>query len=307
MPIPTSRTNEIGHICINTDICNGCGLCVEVCKDFSIELHDNVAVKSENSIFGCIACGHCMAVCPESAITVSERELSEEDLISLSNLENSVKYDQLYSLLLKRRSIREFKEQNVENELIEKILSAAQTAPMGIPPSDVHVLVFNSREKLNNFSIDYCRYLKGMQWIVSGWFLTLMRPFWGKENDTLFRQFLRPLFKIYIDGMNRNQNHVTYDAPLGMYFYGSPYCDPADPLIAATYAMIAGESLGLGTCMLGAVHPMIQSGRKAGKFRKKWGIRHKSKEGVFVIFGYPSVKYARGIKRTFAAVDYFPD
>ena len=42
-----------------------------------------------------------------------------------------------------------------------------------------------------------------------------------------------------------------YDAPLALYFYASPYADPADPLIPATYAMLAGESLGLGTCMLG--------------------------------------------------------
>ncbi|MFZ4465107.1 MAG: nitroreductase, partial [Bacteroidales bacterium] len=47
-----------------------------------------------------------------------------------------------------------------------------------------------------------------------------------------------------------------------LYFYGSPYADPADPLIAATYAMIAGESLCLGTCMIGAVHPFIQNGSK---------------------------------------------
>ena len=58
---------------------------------------------------------------------------------------------------------------------------------------------------------------------------------------------------------------------------------------AATYAMMAGEALGLGTCMLGGVHPFIQSGKKAKEFRKKQGIRHASREGVFVIFGYPDV------------------
>ena len=58
-------------------------------------------------------------------------------------------------------------------------------------------------------------------------------------------------------------NVVNYDAPLAIYFYGSPYCDPADPIIAATYAMIAAEALGLGTCMLGAIHPLIQYGKSA--------------------------------------------
>jgi len=47
---------------------------------------------------------------------------------------------------------------------------------------------------------------------------------------------------------------------------------------------------------------MIQSGGKAKKFREKHGIKHKSREGLFVIFGYPAVKYNKGVKRTFASV-----
>jgi len=97
---------------------------------------------------------------------------------------------------------------------------------------------------------------------------------------------------------------ASYDAPLALYFYGSPYTDPADPLIAATYAMTAAESLGLGTCMLGGIHPFIQSGRAARKFREKHGIRFKSREGLFLIIGHPRVKYQHGITRTFANIDY---
>ena len=95
----------------------------------------------------------------------------------------------------------------------------------------------------------------------------------------------------------------TNDAPLAMYFYGSPYADPADPLIAATYAMLAGESLGLGTCMLGGVHPLIQYGKSAKKFREKYGIKYPSREGLIVIFGYSKVHYQKTIKRTFANVN----
>ena len=88
-----------------------------------------------------------------------------------------------------------------------------------------------------------------------------------------------------------------------MYFYGSPYTDPADPIVAATYAMLAGESLGLGNCMLGGIHPLIQNGKKAKKLREKYGIKYPSREGLFVIFGYPAVKYKKGIVRSFAEVN----
>ena len=102
--------------------------------------------------------------------------------------------------------------------------------------------------------------------------------------------------------MNKGVNLVNYDAPLAMYFYGTPYADPDDPIVAATYAMVAAEALGLGTCMLGGIHPMIQSGKKAKVFRDKHGIKYASREGLFVIFGHPDVKYHKGIRRTFASV-----
>jgi ferredoxin len=304
MAIPTSRTKEPGEIHLLPEKCTGCGLCVSVCKDFSLVLDNGKVTLSSTAIFGCTGCGHCMAICPSGAIQITGREISPSDLFELPAKSTSADYLQLTNLMLRRRSIREFRKDAVEKETIDKILEAAVSAPMGLPPSDVNVLVFDSREKLNDFSKDFCNHLEGMRWLVSPVFLALMRPFWGKANHELFRDFVKPLFDVYTSNMKKDVNVVTYNAPMAMYFYGSPWCDPADPVIAATYAMLAGETLGLGTCMLGGIHPLIQNGKKASAFRKKWNIRFPSREGLFVIFGYPDVKYTHGIRRTFASVNY---
>jgi ferredoxin len=302
MAIPTTRTKEPAQIKIIEEKCNGCGLCVSVCKDLSYKLENRKVVLSDTSVFGCVGCGHCMAICPTNAIEIHGRELSPEDLFTLPDKAKAATYEQLLSLLQCRRSIREFKDVPVENDLITKILDAAKTAPMGLPPSDVNVLVLDNQAKVRGFAEDFCGYLEGMKWFVSDWFISLMRPFWGRENDEMFRDFIKPAFNIFTGYMRKGINMVNYDAPLAMYFYGSPYSDPADPIIAATYAMIAAESLGLGTCMLGAIHPFLQSGNKAPKFREDHGIKFKSQEGLFVIFGHPKVKYHKGIRRTFASV-----
>ncbi|HPS56917.1 MAG TPA: nitroreductase family protein [Spirochaetota bacterium] len=304
MAIPTTRTKENGTISINEKSCNGCGLCVSVCKDFSIIIENGKAKISGTPVFGCIACGHCMAICPRGAITVSGRCADPSDLIRLPDKKTAADYDSMLSLMQRRRSIREFKDQPVAGELIKKVITAAETAPMGLPPSDVNVLVFDSKEKVRGFAEDFCVYLERIKWFTSNWFLALMRPFWGKANDELFRGFVRPCLEIYTGSMKKGINLVNYDAPAALYFYGSPYSDPADPVVAATYAMIAAESLGLGTCMLGAIHPMIQNGSAAKKFRGKYRIKYKSREGIFIIMGYPAVKYYRGIKRTFASVGW---
>jgi ferredoxin len=303
MAIPTSRTKIKAEIGINEEKCTGCGLCVSVCKDYSLKI-DNQKVKvTDNPFFGCIGCGHCMAICPSDAIKIFGRTLSPDDLFDLPDKEKAATYEQLHFLLQRRRSIREFNDKPVENEMITKILEAASTAPMGLPPSDVNVLIFDTKDKVRNFAKDFCLYLEGMKWFVSDWFLSLMRPLWGKSNDEMFRGFVKPLFRVYTENMQKGINLVNYDAPLAMYFYGSPYTDPADPIIAATYAMIAAETMGLGTCMLGGMHPLIQNGKKAKEFRKTQGIKYASREGLFVIFGYPEVKYKKGIRRTFASIE----
>jgi ferredoxin len=304
MAIPTSRTKVKGEISINNELCNGCGLCVQVCSDNSLMMLEGKAHENPNPHFGCIACGHCMAVCPTEAIEIHGRELSPEDMFILPKKEQAAAFEQLLGLYHRRRSIREFKDKPIDEETFQKIMEAAATAPMGIPPSDVNVLVLRNKVQVRAFAEDFCNYLDSIKWLVSKWFLALMKPIWGKATDELFKGFLKPLVYMYTDNMKKGDNLVNYDAPLALYFYSSPYTDPADPIIAATYAMHAGESLGLGTCMLGGVHPFIQNGKKAKKFREQHDIKYASREGLFVIFGYPTIKFRKGVKRSFASVEY---
>ena len=58
MPIPTSRTKESPEIRINSELCNGCGLCVSVCGDSSLTIENETVTRSTTSfldyVFLCV-------------------------------------------------------------------------------------------------------------------------------------------------------------------------------------------------------------------------------------------------------------
>ncbi len=302
MAIITSRTNENGRITFHYDRCNSCGLCVKICKDFSLVMEDNKPVESKTPLFGCIACGHCMAVCPTGAIEISGREMSAEDLIDLSGMKEKASYGELRNLMIGRRSIRDFQDKEIGDEIIEKIIEAAVSAPMGLPPSDIHLVVLKGKKNVHEFSMEVLDYFGKIKWLFTRPVIWIWRLA-GKETYKLIKSFAQPLVKFFAESRKQDENYLLYNAPLALYFAATPYSDPADPHIPATYAMLAAESLGLGSCMVGSVHPIIQYGAK--KLKQKWNIPAKSPSGIIVVFGYPKYKFKSGIKRSFAKVTFF--
>ncbi len=301
MPLETGCADPLTSIEIDAEKCNGCGLCTKVCKGGPLFVENGKVCVDHTRYFGCVACGHCVVVCPEGAITVAGRDLSRADILPMPARGAWAGYEALASLMLSRRSIREFLDKPVERDAIDKILEAASTSPMGIPPTNVRVLVFDGREKVQEFAGDLVRLFKYSRRMFSPVVLGLMRPFIGKDNYDMFKTFVIPLIDLLTEKRNAGEDWLFYDAPLAMYFYGSVFADPADPCIAATYATLAAESLGLGSCMIGTVAPFL---RRNKTLLQKYGIPRKHQPGIAVIFGHPSVRYQRTLKRRFAEVRF---
>ncbi len=54
---------------IDSDICTGCGLCAEACKQQALRMQDGVAVIDSAA---CTGCNRCLAACPTGAIRAAE-------------------------------------------------------------------------------------------------------------------------------------------------------------------------------------------------------------------------------------------
>jgi len=63
-----NSTNFLSQV--DSDICSGCGTCVEKCPVDAIELNDN-DITEVNAEY-CLGCGVCAHFCPENAITLLE-------------------------------------------------------------------------------------------------------------------------------------------------------------------------------------------------------------------------------------------
>jgi len=302
MPLKTGRTNENAQVTIDEQSCTVCGLCVKVCKGGPLYLENGKVHIEQTRYLGCLGCGQCVAVCPRESIQVTGRDLAVEDIVELPTKESRSTYEQLQALMLSRRSIREFKDQPIPREVIDKIINGASTAPMGIPPSDVEVLLLEGRAKVSEFAADMVGLLQQYKWMFSPGILFLLQPFIGKENTESFRTFVAPLIDFVTEKHSAGIDGLLYHAPLAMYFHTSPYSDPADPLIAATYGMLSAHSLGVGSCMIGSIAPFL---KYSPKLKQKYGIPLKNRQGIMVIFGYPALRYQRALKRRLAKVHFY--
>ncbi|MCP4135072.1 MAG: 4Fe-4S dicluster domain-containing protein [bacterium] len=302
MSIKTGRAEGTARVTINKETCTACGLCVSVCAGIPLTMENKTVQVDQSRLFGCIGCGQCMAVCPTGSIEVRGRMISPEEMIPLPKKEKQASYEPLVSLMRARRSVRNFKDRPVERDVINKVIDAVSTAPMGIPPSDVELLIFEGREKVQEFGADVIAVMEQSRHFFGPVFRQLFRPFFGKEFIKSAKTFIAPMIKFMGKERKEGNDWLFYNAPTLIYFHVSPYADPADPLISATYAMLAAESLGLGACMIGIPANFI---KYTNKLKKKYGIPAKNRQGIALILGYPAVAYKKSIKRTLGNVKFY--
>lgn len=292
------------EVIVDREKCIKCGECVEFCSSYLKIGEDGFPVARANNdkenLMGCIQCGSCMMVCPQDAIEIIGQDIDKEHLRELNP--NLPDYDAINSLFLKRRSCRKYKEEDVSKEDIEKIINAAATAAVSIPPSEVKVLVIQGRDKIQELAQEVSKSLERFTKNMNPISLGLIGLLAGRAQYKMFKDFILPLSKEIVDKRKQGVDYLFYDAPVLMVFYGTEMTDKEDCLIAATQATIAAEALGLGTCFIGTVASLLQNDPK---MRKKYNISKGDKVGTAFILGHPDMKFRKAFQRKFKEVKYF--
>lgn len=296
MPVKHSLYEAAGNVSVDQQRCIRCGQCINICPA-EVLAFEKGQVQQFTTGFDCIACGHCMMVCPEEAIGVNGRGMSTADLRPLPPLEQRADADSLDALLQSRRSVRRFIERPVEKHLLERIITMSASAPMGIPPWDVGVAKVCGFDEVQKLADEIVAGYRGMLKVVRPGTLSLIRPFIGRVRYQHFSSFIHPLAESYVRGHQQGRDKLFWNAPAVLVFHHSPYAEAADATIACTYAMLAAEALGLGSCIIGGAPPIMQRNRT---ICRRLRIPESNKPTIALILGYPAVTFKHTIKRRFS-------
>jgi ferredoxin len=286
---------------VDREACTGDGLCIEVCPKEVLELVEEKAATVAGHAEDCISCGQCVAVCATEALHMPS--LPEEGFQRFEKTRFG--YEDFTNFLRTRRSVRVFKDRPVDREQIEKILEAAATAPMGLPPHSTQIVVIDRRDEmdflLGELVAGYDAMLKGFASPIGRGIIRLAA---GAETYGQLRDHIVDTVRNANEAYRRDgTDRYLYHAPVLMIFHANRWAMSYEQSahLVCHHAMLAALSLGLGSTIIGLVAPIVD---RSKALRQHYGIPKDNRVLTSLILGHPKLRYRRGIRRELAGVRY---
>lgn len=250
---------------INRDKCIGCGACVRDCITYSLKLGaDSIANIEQES---CISCQHCFAVCPTGAITIDNKTPQNASSTSYANP------DEILSLIKSRRSIRQFKNEEISSDDFKKIKEMLPYIPTGCNFNSLHFSIIESKtamDKIRNY--------------VNTKVLKLISNRFTQKYAGKFAKF-KTAFENGEDIIFRNAPHMIIVSS-----HIKAPCANIDPIIALSYIELYAQSIGLGTCWCGFAQACFKI---LPRLSNMADIPNNYKPVYVMLIGKPAVKYCR--------------
>ncbi len=286
---------------IHQDLCKKCKLCIEVCpvNMIGIDSRGQVNFLPEREEI-CLKCGQCMAVCPSDAITNAK---SYYKSIFTELPESKIDYSSFINFLSTRRSVRNFRNEKVDHESINKIINALKYVPYGAAPEKMKITIINNRAIIEK-ALPYTeKFLDDVvRWVDNPLMSAIIRHKKGQETFNTIKNHLYPISKLKNYKLEYG-DRITRGAPAMMIFHAHKRAEEHtnNAMINATYAMLAIHSIGMGATMNGIIPAAIN---KVKAVRNIFEIPNEDEAVISIIFGYPKYKYQKAISRFNTKVYY---
>lgn len=260
----------VSKIKVNKEKCIKCGACVRDCITYSIEQDEQGFARfSDKNVSNCISCQHCFAICPTGAISFEEK--NPEDATGVKYVDSELLINHIKS----RRSIRQYKDEEISEDLLNKIKEMFPYIPTGCNYNGLHFSIIETKSAMD-YIREYVR--KRLLKLVSNKFTN---KYAGK-----FLKF-KTAFENGEDIIFRNAPHLIV---VSSHIH-SP-CANVDPIIALSYIELYAQSLGLGTCWCGFAQACFKLMPSLSKMVE---IPDGYKPVYAMLLGYPNVDYKRTI------------
>jgi nitroreductase/NAD-dependent dihydropyrimidine dehydrogenase PreA subunit len=287
---------------IQQGTCKSCGRCIAVCPNMILEKNpEKKTTFNEAKLIYCIKCGQCMAVCATKSVSVEGLSYGS-DIIELPEIKND--YGAFYNFLASRRSVRNFKDTPVPDNIIQKIIDIVSLAPFGSPDDKVEISVLNDRGKIEK-ALPYMSEFYGKlgEWMENPVVRQMMKSKLSEEKFNTIDHHLMPNIKRGHYSISNGNDNITRNAPALLVFHADLTAGEhtEDSIIYATYAILAAHSLGLGAAIIGLVSPAIN---KSKELQELLNIPENHECVTSIIIGYPEFKYKFGIKRDRVKVNW---
>ncbi len=257
---------------VDEEKCKRDKICIDECPAKIIQFKDEkgVPVPVEGADEFCIQCGHCVAVCPHGAL--SHQSMTPDQCPPVKR-EWLLDREKVEHFLRSRRSIRTFKEDAVDRDVITRLIDIARYAPSGHNMQPVQWLVIYNRERVHE---------------LAGHVVDWMRIMLREQQAMAMAMNLDKVVAAWEMGMDR----VCRDAPHVIVTYAEKKDRTAQTscTIALTYLELAVPSFGLGACWAGffgaaaALWPPMQEALALPEGHISFGA---------MMIGYPKYRYHR--------------
>lgn len=253
---------------INKEKCIRCGMCIKDCLTCSLEFDKEKYPKFvQDGEEKCFACQHCMAVCPTGALSFGGKNPSDAAQVKFPNPED------VLSLIKSRRSIRQYKDEEISPEVFAKLKNMFPYIPTGCNTNTLHFSMVESKAAMD----------KIREKVRLNLIKLLSNPVLSK---------LAGKFAKYKTNFENGEDLIFRGAPHIIVVSSSIYapCANVDPIIALSYIELYAQSLGLGTCWCGFAQACF---KLMPEFGKMLDIPDGYKPVYVMLLGMPDVKYSR--------------
>ena len=269
---------------VNKEKCIGCSQCIKDCPVSTISLVDN---KAEINNERCFKCGHCIAICPVEAVSTDDYNM--EEVIHYDKESFSVEADNLLNFIKFRRSVRRFKDKEVEKEKIEKIIEAGRFTQTGTNSQDVSFTVLTKDlPKIKELTYEILN--KKGQYILDNM----------NDNIKHLERYANLWTRMYVEHKKDPQNYdrLFLNAPLAIIVSAK---SPLDGGLASSNMELMVDALGLGTYFNGFFQVAAEDNKE---ILDLLNIKDGKKLISCLVIGYPNVKYKRTVPRKEADVTW---